>query len=95
MTIITPASKIQEQFWLATNRYCQNIAYNIPLAFLLDKTPDIPHLEKALNMIIEENESLRASFVIEDGILIQKINPIENSTINLRTQQIKHLAQTD
>ena len=74
MSTIIPSSKIQEQFWLATKLYPNNIAYNVPIAFALSKTPDLHILETALKLIIRNNESLRASFRIIDEKLVQSID---------------------
>ncbi len=73
MSTIIPSSKIQEQFWLATKLYPNNIAYNVSIAFALSKTPDLHNLEIALLSIIRNNESLRASFHINEGKLMQSI----------------------
>jgi len=81
MSLQLNPSKIQEQFWLATNMYRNNLAYNVPLVFVLNRTPNTINLEKALNLIIENNESLRACFNIVDGNLVQLITNLEESKI--------------
>lgn len=77
-------SKVQEQFWLATNMYQNNLAYNVPLVFVLNRTPNIINLEKSLHFILEHHEALRASFSIVNGNLNQTIANPEESKIQIK-----------
>jgi len=104
MALLFTPSKIQEQFWLATSMYPNNIAYNVPLVFILNDIPNLNSLEKALNLIVKNNESLRAIFDIVDGQLLQSITNIETGEIkviveksssNLNRDEVSALIQTE
>jgi amino acid adenylation domain-containing protein len=96
MTTISSPSRIQEQFWLASNMLSKNIAYNVPLAFFLSSTPDLLNLETAFNLIIQKNESLRSSFLFVKGKLIQTItDPIESKISLLINQREEYYRSED
>jgi len=86
MSLQLNPSKIQEQFWLATNMYQNNLAYNVPLAFILSRSPDIINIEKAINFILKHNEALRAGFSIVNGNLKQIIANSEECKIQIKVE---------
>ncbi len=51
-----------------------SIAYNIPIAFMINCNLDIERFEQACVSLIDRNEMLRASFSMLNGVPRQKIN---------------------
>ncbi len=47
--------------------------YNISGALIFDKLPDISKLEKAFNLLIKRQSSLRTYFEVKDGNVVQKV----------------------
>lgn len=48
--------------------------YNIPFLIYFDQKLDYKQLEKSLNMLVQQHESLRTSFVYDDSGVVQIIN---------------------
>lgn len=72
--IVFPCSAIQRQLWLASNLDPENLAYNIPLAIVLEGAVDISHLTTALEILVRRHESLRTTFHWNDGALEQHVH---------------------
>ena len=69
-----PVSSAQKRTYYAASVAGGNsILYNICGGLILDTIPDIKKLEKAFNVLIERQASLRTYFEIEDNNLVQKI----------------------
>jgi len=58
-----------------------SILYNIPSILVLDKKPDFSSLNESFKSLISNHTSLRTSFVIIDGELMQKVEPFVNFEI--------------
>lgn len=57
-----PASPAQEQIYYAWKMDAASVAYNIPVAFKINGSLDIPQLENAIKLLINRFDSLRMSF---------------------------------
>lgn len=68
-------SSAQKRLYVLNKIEKSSTSYNLPQAFLLSEDMDIVKLENAFNKLIERQESLRTTFAINDGEIIQKIHP--------------------
>ncbi len=77
--IYYPVSSAQRRmYYSASVDGKKSTLYNISGGLKLDKMPDVDRLEECFRKIINENESLRTYFEVEDGDVVQKIsNQIE------------------
>ncbi len=71
--ITYPLSHAQRRLWILDQIEERNIAYNMPGAFLLKGHINQEAFENAFSELILRHESLRTSFVTEDGEPRQKI----------------------
>ncbi|GCE07388.1 non-ribosomal peptide synthetase [Dictyobacter aurantiacus] len=65
----------QERFWFLNQLDPQSTAYNMPVAYRLSGQLRLDVLRRSLAEIIRRHESLRTTFVEEDGVLLQRISP--------------------
>ena len=65
--------------------------YNISGGVILDVLPDINKLEKTINKLIEKHSILRTHFELQDGKLMQKIEPQYNFKLNVKEENTKDL----
>jgi NRPS condensation-like uncharacterized protein len=63
----------QERMWALSQLEDASIAYNIPMAQLLEGKVDIPTLERVFEALVERHESFRTVFVTINGEPKQKI----------------------
>lgn len=68
-----PTTPAQKRMFLLQQLNPSSKAYNISDTFFIDQQTDIVKLTETINKIINRHESLRTSFKIIDGILMQKI----------------------
>lgn len=68
------ASYGQKALWYLQQLAPENAAYNINTTIRIDSAVAMPALADALNHLIARHESLRTSFVLEDGELVRKIH---------------------
>ncbi|MFC1505216.1 condensation domain-containing protein [Thermodesulfobacteriota bacterium] len=83
------ASKVQKQFWLLQQFRPDSPAYNVPALFKVEGQIDIRVLNKCVNEMILEYDTLRTRFVNEKGELYQVILPeqyIEIEVIDLQNK---------
>ncbi len=67
--------------------------YNISGALILDKLPDISRLERAFNILIKRQVSLRTYFEVKDGNVVQKVADevkfkLQNSHASIDSNQL-------
>lgn len=82
-----PLSFQQLQLWISEQLEPGSSLFNIPSAYSLEGSLDIPALERAINEIIRRHESLRTTFMVKDGSPVQIIAPdtdFKLPVINLR-----------
>ena len=68
-----PTTPAQKRMFLLQQLNPSSKAYNISDTFFIDQQTDIVKLTETINKIINRHESLRTSFKIIDGTLMQKI----------------------
>jgi amino acid adenylation domain-containing protein/FkbM family methyltransferase len=68
-----PLSYAQERLWFIDQLHPQSAAYNLPLAVRLRGALNLEALQRSLQRVIERHESLRTTFVMEDGESYQVI----------------------
>lgn len=70
-----PASFAQEGLWFLNQLEPDSPAYNVPLTVRLDGALNIAALEKSLSEVVNRHETLRTTFRVESGSLVQIIAP--------------------
>src|SRR5438874_7820858 len=68
-----PLSFAQQRLWILDQIAQNSPLYNMPFAINLRGTLNVDALEQSLNEIVRRHESLRASFIQEDGTPVQVI----------------------
>lgn len=83
-----PLSFAQERLWFLSQLEPESLAYNEPRALRLTGLLNVEALERSLNAIIQRHEMLRTTFVMVDGMPMQRIaerRDIEVPLIDLQT----------
>jgi amino acid adenylation domain-containing protein len=70
-----PLSFAQQRLWFLDQLEPESTAYNRPAAIRLVGRLDIAALEQALNEIIRRHETLRSTFAVVDGDIVQVLHP--------------------
>ena len=70
-----PASFAQEGLWFLNQLEPDSPAYNVPLTVRLEGALNIAALEESLGEVVSRHESLRTTFGLESGSLVQIIAP--------------------
>ena len=66
----------QEQLWIHAQLVDDPTIYNEPLTVRRTGPLDVQALKKSLNEIIRRHEAWRTNFAVQDGQLVQIINPV-------------------
>jgi amino acid adenylation domain-containing protein len=69
-----PLSSAQQRLWYLHNLDPASSAYNIPAAYRVDGSLDVPALEAALGEIVQRHESLRSAVIAVNGQPAQHIS---------------------
>ncbi len=69
------ASFAQQRFWYATQLDPDTAVYNIPIALKIEGPLKTAVLERSLNDIVRRQDTLRTTFAMRDGELVQIIAP--------------------
>lgn len=77
-----PVLSAQKRLFLLHELQGEQDGYSMPGVMLLEGNADPGRIETALQAVIDRHESLRTSFVWEDGEIVQKIH----SDVNLRLE---------
>jgi amino acid adenylation domain-containing protein len=83
----TPLSHAQQRLWFLHQLDPTSPAYNMPLALRLTGQLDTVALERAINEIVRRHESLRTTFRMSEGRLVQI--PVSARTLTLETIDLK------
>ncbi len=67
-------SSSQRRFYLLQQLHPESTAYNIPLFYEILGDIDVPKLESSVLALIERHESLRTSFEVAHGNMLQRIH---------------------
>jgi len=84
-----PLSFLQRQIWVIDQMAPGNPAYNLPYGYRLRGSLDLKALENSFNEIIRRHETLRTTFVVEDGEPLQIIH--EELKIRIQVTALDHL----
>ena len=68
------ASSAQARMYLLNELEGVGTTYNVPGAVLLQENVDIVKIEQAFQTLIERHDSLRTSFIRENGVIKQVVN---------------------
>ncbi len=79
-----PVSSAQKRMYILNQREGGKLSYNIPTMLVIDGDLDVTKLQSGLVKLIEHHESLRTSFEIIQGELLQRINPNINFTLSVK-----------
>ena len=71
-----PPSFGQEQLWIHAQMVADLLIYNEPVTVRRTGPLDLAALKQSLNEIIRRHEAWRTNFAIQDGQLVQVINPV-------------------
>ena len=84
-----PTSSAQKRLYFSTIKDGKDsILYNICGGLIFDKTPNIEKLNYCFNELIRKNESLRTSFEVIDGEIVQRIhNKVE---FRIEEEKVNH-----
>ena len=70
-----PLSFAQHQMWVIDQVTPGNPAYNVVSGYRLRGALDVGALEASLNEVVRRHETLRTTFVVQDGEALQRIHP--------------------
>jgi amino acid adenylation domain-containing protein len=90
---IFPASFAQQRLWFLDRSIPGNTIYNVPTAIHLAGSLNLAALERTFNEIVRRHETLRTTFIVEDGQPLQAIAP--SATIPLHVLDLQHLGIED
>jgi amino acid adenylation domain-containing protein len=89
-----PLSWFQERLWLLHQKNPNDLAYNIPIAFLIEGPLNVPAFSRSLRTILERHQCLRARFFTTSrGEPAQEIAPsvdLELSAIPAAGEELAH-----
>lgn len=88
-----PASFGQDRFWRLDQLNPGNPAWSVPVRFRLSGALNTLLVEQAFNEIVKRHEVLRASFMEEDGVLLQIVR--SHLSITVPVVDLRHLASSD
>ncbi|HWN44819.1 MAG TPA: amino acid adenylation domain-containing protein [Thermoanaerobaculia bacterium] len=103
---LLPLSFAQERLWFLNqlgSTAADTAVYNIPEAYLLQGRLDVVALERSFNEVVRRHESLRTTFPVESGRVIQSIAPalhVDLPMADLRTlerqqEEVRRLADAE
>lgn len=88
-----PASSAQKRMYLSSQINKESTAYNVTGAVDVIGDLDLVKLEYAFNSLISRHEALRTTFVLKDGMLMQRI--LDPGAFVLKIKQIAVLDEDD
>jgi amino acid adenylation domain-containing protein len=72
---VIPASFNQQRLWFIDQMETQNDVYHILNAYRMQGPLHVPALAQSLQRIVERHESLRTTFVSQEGVPMQVVHP--------------------
>ncbi|ARU60228.1 hypothetical protein CBW65_03505 [Tumebacillus avium] len=88
-----PASFAQNRMWLINQMNESSGMYNMPMAVRFQGPLHIEALEQSLQEIVDRHETLRTSFAMEDGELLQVI--ASEAQISIPLLDLQHLSKAE
>ncbi|RAT94226.1 edeine biosynthesis hybrid PKS-NRPS EdeI [Brevibacillus sp. Leaf182] len=76
-----PATSSQQRIYVLEQMQEGAVAYNIPTIMMLEGELDREAFERAFVSLVQRHESLRTSFSIVDGVLMQTVQPSVDFTL--------------
>ncbi|MCM3141133.1 edeine biosynthesis hybrid PKS-NRPS EdeI [Brevibacillus sp. MER 51] len=76
-----PATSSQQRIYVLEQMQEGAVAYNIPTVMMLEGELDREAFERAFVSLVQRHESLRTSFTIVDGALMQTVHPSVDFTL--------------
>jgi hypothetical protein len=89
---VFPASFAQQRLWFLNQLAPGNPFYNVSTALRLTGSLNLRCLEQTFNEIVQRHETLRTTFTLLEGELVQVIAPI--LTVSLPTIDLQNLSPT-
>ncbi len=89
---VFPASFAQQRLWFLNQLAPGNPFYNVSTALCLTGSLNLRSLEQTFNEIVQRHETLRTTFTLLEGELVQVIAPI--LTVSLPTIDLQNLSPT-
>ena len=89
---VFPASFAQQRLWFLNQLAPGNPFYNVSTALCLTGSLNLRSLEQTFNEIVQRHESLRTTFAMFEGELVQIIAPM--LTVSLPTINLQNLSPT-
>ena len=90
---IFPASFFQESLWFLAQLEPNRAIYNMSSTFRLTGLLNLDVLEQVLNAIVQRHESLRTTFMVLEGQLVQVISPTLFTP--LQAVDLRHLPRAE
>ena len=89
---VFPASFAQQRLWFLNQLAPGNPFYNVSTALCLTGSLNFIALEQTFNELVKRHETLRTTFTLLEGELVQIIAPI--LTVSLPTIDLQNLSPT-
>ncbi|OAJ74062.1 hypothetical protein AYJ08_10555 [Brevibacillus sp. SKDU10] len=78
-----PVSSAQRRMYIVSQMEHESVAYNIPTALLLEGNVDTNHLISVIQQLVDRHETLRTSFHMVEGELVQRIHSKVEVTVDV------------
>ncbi|WP_341271465.1 amino acid adenylation domain-containing protein [Clostridium cellulovorans] len=84
---VYPMSSAQKRVYTLSQFDKESTNYNMPAAYIVEGTLDIEKLENVFKALVERHEALRTSFLLQDGVPVQKVEEnVEFEVIKIETK---------
>jgi amino acid adenylation domain-containing protein len=90
-----PATHRQQGMWVLHQYAPQSPVYNYPSAFRLQGPQSVAGLEQAFTRLIERHDTLRTTFAMKDGVLVQRVaadSAFQLQQVNLEEAEVRRVA---
>jgi acyl carrier protein len=84
-----PLSHAQRRLWIIDQLRKDQVAYNMPRAYLLSGDLDVSAMNNTFRTLVERHEILRTTFAIVEGQPVQRIHPPEERPFLPEWQDIR------
>src|SRR5438105_2676209 len=88
-----PLSFAQRRLWFVDQLEPQNVAYNSPLALIVNGRIDVPAFARSLNEIVRRHEALRTTFEARSGEPVQVVH--EHADLPLPVVDLERLDEAE
>lgn len=69
-----PVSAAQKRMYIINQMESSSVSYNMPGAIIIEGNLNKEHFSKTIGMLVKRHESLRTSFILQNGEPVQKIH---------------------